>query len=102
MSTTPFGDLRNGALGREFGDDRMDQIRELLYGEFKRDNDARIALLEARVRELEAGLHRKLDAITDRLERLGTEIKDDRAATFNELAASVTELGDRVRRISRG
>lgn len=102
MSASPYGDPRNGATSRDLLDDgKMEQIRELLYGEFKRDNDARIALLEARVRELESGLHRKLDAIQMRLESLGTEIRSDRTAAFDELAASVTELGERVRRISR-
>lgn len=100
--TTPFSDLRStNALARELLDDKMEQIRELLYGEFKRDNDARIALLEARVRELESGLHRKLDAIQSRLETLTVEIKSDRLAAFDQLASAVTELGDRVRHISR-
>ncbi|MFM9943537.1 MAG: hypothetical protein ACKVP7_29065 [Hyphomicrobiaceae bacterium] len=101
MSVSPYSDLRNGAPPRDLLDDKMEQIRELLYGEFKRDNDARIALLESRVRELEAGLHRKLDAIQARLDSLGSEIRNDRTAAFDELAASVTELGDKVRRISR-
>ncbi len=87
-------------------DDKMEQIRDLLYGEFKRDSDARIALIEARVRELEAGLHRKLDVIQSRLEALATDLKtdqrQDRERAFDQLSLNVLELGENIRRIARG
>ena len=101
MSASPYPEFRNGASSRDPLEDKMDQIRELLYGEFKRDSDARIALIEARVRELETGVHRKLDAIQARLDQMAGEMKSDRTAAFDELALSVFELGERVRRISR-
>ena len=104
MSTSPFGDYRNGINGfsaHDPLDDKMQQIRELLFGEFKRDSDARIALVEARVRELEQGLHRKLDAIQARLETLAGDVAAERRQSFDQLAASVTELGERVRQIGR-
>ena len=102
MSATFYSDLRNGAVVREALDDgKMEQIRELLYGEFKRDNDARMALIEARVRELEAGIHRKLDAIQSRIETLTGDLKTDRTQAFDELSSSVLDLAERIRRISR-
>lgn len=94
-------ELRNGSLLRDATDDKMEQIRELLFGEFKRDSDARLALVEARVRELEAGIHRKLDAIQSRLEQLSVEMKSDRNASFEELSHSVVDLAERIRRIGR-
>ena len=101
MSASFYSDLKNGAVVRDIPDDKMDQIRELLYGEFKRDSDARIALIEARVRELETGLHRKLDAIQTRIETLAGDLRNDRTATFDELSTSVLDLAERIRRISR-
>lgn len=102
MSTPNFGDYRNGgATGQEAFEDKMQQIRELLFGEFKRDSDARLALIEARVRELETGLHRKLDQIQARLEQLGAETLADRRASFDTLADQLAELGNRVRHIGR-
>lgn len=77
----------------------MHQIRELLFGEFKRDSDARLALIEARVRELEQGLHRKLDAIQARLDTLGADVSADRRRSLDQLASSIDELGDKIRRI---
>lgn len=97
----PFGEFRNGHAANEQFEDKMQQIRELLFGEFKRDSDARLALIEARVRELEQGLHRKLDAIQARLETLGGDVAAERRQSFEQLAASVTELGERVRQIAR-
>jgi uncharacterized small protein (DUF1192 family) len=104
MSAAQFSDFKSPLSSREPGDamdDKMDQIRELLFGEFKRDSDARIALIDARVRELETGLHRKLDAIQARLETLGSDMRSDRNAAFDELSLSVTELAERIRRIAR-
>lgn len=102
MSASFYPEHRNGAGNRDPMDDKMDQIRELLYGEFKRDSDARIALIEARVRELESGLHRKLDAIQERIEALSKDVQTDRTASFEELSQSVLDLGQRIRNLSRG
>ena len=104
MSVTNFNDLKSQFSSREPGetmDDKMYQIRELLFGEFKRDSDARMALIEARVRELETGLHRKLDAIQARLDALGSDMRTDRNAAFDELSSSVSDLAERIRRIAR-
>lgn len=99
MSTSPFGDYRNGVTGSEPFEDKMHQIRELLFGEFKRDSDARLALIEARMRELEQSLNRKLDAIQASLDALGTDVSSDRRRSMDLLAQSIAELGERVRRI---
>jgi hypothetical protein len=101
MSTPPYGDFRNGLAMPEPFDDKMHQIRELLFGEFKRDSDARLALIEARVRELEQGLHRKLDAIQARLDKLGDDVSSDRRQSFEDLSRLFAELGTRIGEISR-
>lgn len=106
MSETTYGNSKAASFSpaHDALDDRMEQIRELLYGEFKRDSDARIALLEARVRELEAGLHRKLDSIQEGLARLSSEVKGDfdrqRRTDLGSLARNVAELGEQIRRLS--
>jgi hypothetical protein len=99
MSTSPYGDYRNGSGLSEPFDDKMQQIRELLFGEFKRDSDARLALIEARVRELEQGMHRRLDAIQASLDALSGSVTVDRKHTLDQLAQSIAELGEKVRRI---
>lgn len=100
MNATSLGELRNGAAPAEATDDKLEQIRDLLYGEFKREHDARLKILEAQVKELEVGLHRKLDALQVRLETMAGENAAERRTSFDELSRSIFELGDRIRRIS--
>ena len=101
MSTPQFSDYRNGKVASEAFDDKMQQIRELLFGEFKRDSDARLALIEAKVREVELGLHRKLDAIQARLDAMAQDVSAERRQSFDELARSVVDLGERIGQIGR-
>ena len=79
---------------------RMDQIRELLHGEMKREHDARIAALEARIRELETGIFNQLDALHARLEQLSGEVMNVRREHLDELARGFADMGDRVRRLT--
>ncbi len=102
MNATSRTELRNGAASDEGVDDKLEQIRDLLYGEFKRDHDARLKTLEAQVRELESGLLRKLEAIQTRVEAMASEHATERRTSFDELSRSIFELGDRIRRISHG
>ena len=100
MSTAPY-EYRNGAASGLPFDDKIQQIRELLFGEFKRDSDARLALIEAQVREVEQGLHRKLDAIQGRLDALAGTVTNERQQSFDDLAQSLSDLGRRVHEIAR-
>ena len=101
MNNQPYGDLKNGNDLMEPFDDKMQQIRDLLFGEFKRDSDQRLALIEARVRELEQGLHRKLDAIQARLDALSGDMVADRRQSFDELSRQVVALGEKIGHIGR-
>lgn len=95
-----FGDTaRDGALDSD--ENKMDQIRELLHGEMKRQHEARIATLELRIRELEMGLFRRLDALQARLDAMSGELTSERRTHFEELAHSIMDLGERVKRITR-
>lgn len=100
MNATSLGELRNGAAPAEATDDKIEQIRDLLYGEFKRDHDVRLNALESRVKELEGDLQRKLEVIQTRVEALASENAAERRSSFDELSRSIFELGDRIRRIS--
>lgn len=102
MNATSIAELRGGGLPPEVADDKLDQVRDLLFGEYRRESDARIIALESRVRELESGVHRRLDLIQARLEALTNELASGQRASFDELSRSVFELGDRIRRISHG
>ncbi len=98
---SPFSALPNGASRqRAVSDEKMEQIRELLFGEFEQQTESRVRDLEARVRELEVGLHRRLDALQARLEALSGEVDTNQRTAHHEIAAGLSELAERVRRIT--
>jgi DNA anti-recombination protein RmuC len=100
MNATSLGELRNGAAAPEATDDKLEQIRDLLHGEFRRDHDTRLRALETRVSDLEGDLLRKLEVLQARVEALASENANERRSSFDELSRSIFELGDRIRRIS--
>ena len=65
-ATPPPGEFRNGSAMRDPDVEKMDQIRELLVGEHVRSNEARMAAMEARLREIETGLIQRLDAMASK------------------------------------
>ena len=99
MNATSFAEFRNGAISAVQNDEKMEQIRELLFGDYQRQSEARLALMEARVRELELAIHHRLDAIQGRMEQIAGQTGAEQRAAFDELARGVAELGDRIRRI---
>ena len=99
MNATPYSEFRT-ALGQAAQqDEKMDQVRELLFGEYQRQSEARLALLEARMRELELGLQRRLDEMEHRIEQIAGKSDAEQRAAFDELARGISELGERVRRL---
>jgi hypothetical protein len=94
-------EIKNGANSRDLSDVKMDQIRELLFGEVQRQSEQRITLLEAKVRDLETSLQHRLDAMQARIDALAAETRGDRRSTLDELARGISDLGERVKRIPR-
>lgn len=92
---------RNAALASGTGDDRMDQVRDLLFGEFARHNNARLLALEARQRDLEAIVAARLDALHARLDAFGAQLDASQRSAFEELSLGLGELADRVRHMSK-
>jgi len=101
MNSTSLDELRGGGSGREPQDRKMEQIRDLLVGDVLRATDMRIAELESRLKDLQVMTGRQLDAIAARVEALSAEIGAGQRSAFDELAKSIVELGDRVRRIAK-
>ena len=61
--------LSRDPVSQDQSDDRMDQIRELLFGELQKQNDARFVELTLRLREVETVFSRRLDAMQARFAR---------------------------------
>lgn len=101
MNAPTLNDLRNSVPAREFVDDRMNQVRDLLMGDYVRACDARIDAIELRIRDLETGVAQRLGVLQQRLETLAADTTVDRQAAFQELARGIAELGERIRVIAR-
>ena len=103
MKTSALSGMINGTgPTRPVSDEKMEQVRELLFGEFEEETQQRVAALEARVRELEVDLHRRLDGMQARLEALAGEIDSNHLTTHQEIASGLQELSERVRRVVGG
>lgn len=101
MNAPSFSDLRAGDL-RDPADEKMDQVRELLFGDAIRNLELRIRHMESRLSEMEMGLTRQLDAIETRMKTLAGASETDRQTAFEALARSIGDLSEQVRRIARG
>jgi hypothetical protein len=86
----------------DLADDKMEQIRELLVGDFARRSAAHVETLEARIRDLEIEMTRRFEALVVRIDALAAEMTADNRASFEELSRGVVELGERIRHLSRG
>ncbi len=95
MNATRIGDLRLAAGGlaraneNDPTDQQMEQIRELLFGEMKRQADLRFAQIEAR-----------MDAMEARIGAMAAEVDAERRTSFDGLARGVSELGEQIRRLT--
>lgn len=101
MNATSLDELRGGLAGRGNVDERMDQVRELLVGEDLRRMEARLAATDLRIKDLERSLGHRLDALAARLDALAGETAAERRASFDQLAKSIVDLGDDIRRIGK-
>ena len=77
-------------LGPSLGDEPMDRIRELLFGEMRRVWEARLQTLETRLQLLE-----------DKLDALKHETKTAQQGQLSTLAEGIDQLGQHVRRLTR-
>ncbi len=99
MSGSSFSNFGNGA--RQLSDEKMEQVRELLFGEFEKQTAARLEHLEHRVRELERIINTRVDAMQARLEALSGEMDAGQRTAFEELANGMDELAARMKRVAK-
>lgn len=95
MNATNLDEIRSGK--GQVSDEKMDQVREILFGEYQRRTDAHIELLEERIRELELSLHRRLDALQARIDAVNAETDAAQRTSLEEIAQGMHELSERVR-----
>ena len=100
MSATSLNDLGSGSDPRQLTDEKMEQVRELLFGDYERQTEARVSVLETRIRDLELSLHRRLDAMQARLDAISAEIDATQRQALDEIGSGLQDLGERIKRVS--
>ena len=100
MTATSLNDVRNGASARDLTDEKMEQVRELLFGDYERQTQERVGILETRIHDLELSLHRRLDAMQARLDAITAEMDATQRKTLDEIGSGLRELGERINRTS--
>lgn len=104
MTATSLDALRTGVPERperQVTDERMQQVRDLLLGEDLRRTEDRLTAIENHIRTLETDVSRRLDALQARIEALSGEVAGERRAAFDEVAQGISDLGQRIKQISR-
>jgi hypothetical protein len=76
--------------GRDTGDESMERIRDLLFGEMRRSWDARLQTLETRLQMLE-----------DKVDALRHQARTDREEHLSALTEGIDDLGQHLRRLTR-
>ena len=92
---------RDTFQARDMADEKMNQVRDLLVGDFTREMQTRMMAMETRIRDLEVGLGQRLTALNQRIEALAADHTVDRHAAFDELSKCVLDLSDKIRAIPR-
>lgn len=80
---------------------KIEQVRELLFGEAKRVQDARTAAMEARIRDVELAFEQRLQALEARFAQIAERMATREREAFGELARGLDELSERVKRLIR-
>lgn len=96
MNATSLDELRSAATNREPKDEKMEQVRQLLFGDHAREVSTRFMLMEARMRDLEMNIARQLEGMSARIDALAGTTDQDRRAAFDELSRNILELGERI------
>lgn len=79
----------------------MAQIQDLLFGDYVRSSDARLSMLEARVRDLETQVGQRVAALHAQIQVMSDDVRAERRTSFDELARGVQELGEHIKHRSR-
>lgn len=100
MNATTFAELRQAAATSQ-SDQKMDQVRELLFGEYRRASEARLAHMEGRLMEFEREVRGRLNALESRMDALAATTDRDRRRQLEEMARAIAELGAHIGTIAR-
>jgi len=99
--------MDNGQNGEEPGAakraplDPMEQVREILFGELKRNAEQTIGALDAKVDAMRAEFLSRFASLESRLNELSRETKQDQAQSIETIGSAIAQLGDSLQSLGR-
>lgn len=80
--------------------DPIDQVRELLFGQAKRETSENLKELEARMEEMRADFLARFSALETRLIELGRDTEKNQAASVDAIGGAIAQLGATIQSMS--
>lgn len=74
MSSSSLNEQKSRESSHRLTDERMEQVREILFGDRERQIEARIKVLEDRLERMELSLNSRLDALQARLDAVSAKM----------------------------
>jgi len=99
MSNRENGEGSGGA-GRT-PQDPMEQVRELLFGEARRNAEQTVTALDAKVESIRAEFLARFASLENRLNELSRETKQDQAQSIETIGSAIAQLGDSLQTLGR-
>ena len=83
------------AIERSHDREEIDQVRNLLFGDIQKENEQRIAALEAQLKELRQAIERQMSAMAE-------ENSASQAQFIRALGDAIAQLGNQISALAGG
>lgn len=100
MSQTESAESIANSLANATRSDPMDQVRELLFGETKRETQTNLRAVETRLDDVRADLLERISLLEARLVELARDTETNRANTVNAIGDAISQLGASIQAMS--
>jgi len=99
MSAPSLTELKKSVSSQKLTDEKMEQVREILFGDYERQIEDRVTVLEERIESLELSLNGRLDALQVRLDAVLAKIDATQLQALSEIGHGLQELAERVKSV---
>ncbi len=86
--------------GPEATDEKLEQVRNLLFGDAQRRNLDMMDHLQDRLREMEKSMIRRYEELEMRLLQQSAQERSERAESLHYLGSALSVLGEDIRRMA--
>ena len=92
-----LSDITNGDPSQQLTNEKMEQVCELVFGDYERETEASVEILENRILDLELSTHCRLNAMQARIDAISAELDVTHRQTQDEIGNGLRELATRIK-----